>query len=228
MQANLISLLAQNDWDYGLSASGFWLVAPTQPSANLITDLFFEDLALTAYKLKGKVKIYFPSGSPIEINEYMYEENKMEANLLLPPTGIQIAQMRLSLPLIQTLMEFAENPDMLAGFVRLSDQRQVCMTEAIASIVAASGQDLEEVVTRRREQYWYAQDLSDFNRDWQQTLEANNPNSTIEYTYRAKVSPANSQWRKWVSRFRLVQDDLGTTYHVGYAIGNEPIPTPAG
>lgn len=225
-QASLLNLLAnQSDWDFGLSSSGLWLTAPSQPSANLIVDLFFDDLAATAHKLKGKVQISWGDNNPIEINEWMYEVQKM-SNLTLPPTGIQIAQMRLTYPLIQTLVEFAEKPDMLAGFVRLSDQRQVCMTEAIASIVASSGQDLEEVITRRREQYWHAQDLADFNRHWQQSLEANNPQSTIEYTYRAKVSPSSDQWRKWISRFRLVEDDLGAIYHVGYTVGSEPIAPP--
>jgi len=230
MTQDLLNVLKNSEnWEYGVSPEGLWLASPSRKAANLVTDLYFNELAVTACKLGGKVQIYWGdcTHQPIEINEWMYQEaREMTSTQLLLPTGIQIAQMRLSLPLVRTLFEFAENPEMLAGFVRLTDERQICMTESIAQIVAASGQDLEEVITRRRQQYWHPQDLEDFNRTWQQVLEANNPQSTIEYTYRAKVTPTSTEWRQWTTRFRLVEDDFSTNYHVGYAIATEPIPAP--
>ena len=229
MKPSLLSLLAkENSWDFGTSPEGVWLASPNKQSANLIADVFFEDLTVTAAKLCGKVQIFWGDRTqkPIEINHWMYQQTQKMTTQLLLPTGVQIAQMRLSLPLVRTLFEFAENPEMLAGFVRLSDERQVCMTEAIAQIVTASGQDLEEVVTRRREEYWHPADLIEFNREWQQVLEPDNVQSTLEYTYRAKVTPTSNQWRRWTTRFRLVQDDVGTAYHVGYAIATDPIPMP--
>ncbi|TFI55109.1 hypothetical protein BLD44_007180 [Mastigocladus laminosus UU774] len=148
------------------------------------------------------------------------DESFMTTNLVQTPLGIQLPDVRLSLPLLRVLMEFAENPDMSAGLVRLSDERQICVTEASAQLVPNN--DVEQLVRLRRQDYWWLADLESFNQEWRQRLEPNNPQSFFEYSYRSEADSLGS-WGRFTTRYRVIQDDQGILYHVCYSVGFEPI-----
>ena len=150
-----------------------------------------------------------------------YKGFTMVSSLLQTPSGIQVAQMRLSAPLLQVLLEFTENPQMSAGLVRLSDEQQVCVTEASARLIPNN--DAEELVTLKRQDYWWLEDLDTFNTEWRLRLEANNPQSFLEYSYRAEIDQLGN-WGRLTSRYRLIQDDQGILYHVCYSVGYDTIP----
>ncbi len=147
----------------------------------------------------------------------------MVSSLLQTPSGIQVTQMRLSQPLLRVMLEFTENPQMSAGLVRLSDEQQVCLTEASARLIPNN--DAEELVTLKRRDYWYLADLDSFNTEWQQRLEPNNPQSFLEYSYRAEIDQLGN-WGRLTSRYRLIRDDQGLLYHVCYSVGYDEIPRP--
>ena len=71
------------------------------------------------------------------------------------------------------------------------------------SQVLKSGVSLEDVVKRRRQDYWHLPNLDEWQRVSRE-LEPNNDNSRLEYSYIVHDTTCNN-WRRFTSEFRLIQ-----------------------
>lgn len=167
------------------------------------------------------------------------QQRKKPMNLpIIPLPGIQIAQTRLSLPLINVINDFIENPDWACGVVELSTQRQLIVTEASAKMILrsdfdrliAAGEEHEirervaAATNLKREDYFYPPDLLEFMRMTRRDLEPNNPSSKQELTWRGQSR--DGTWVRYTHEYRLIMGDLNEVYHVGRNVGYEAIAEP--
>ena len=144
---------------------------------------------------------------------------------LIAAPGLQIAEMRLSLPIVRVLETFLEYPERKSALVRLEDERQMVISESAATLIKNA--TVRDAVQRKREDFWYLPDLEAFTLESQQQLEADNPDSILEFSWRG-VDRTGQDWRRFTHRYRLVSDAYGTLYHIAENIGVEPSlqPTP--
>ncbi len=145
-----------------------------------------------------------------------------EADKLFLPE-IQLDRISLNLPILKVLEQFLESPDIRAGLVRRSDNRQIAITEASRPFVL--GADLSEAVTWQREDYWYLPDLDDYIRESRQKLEPNNPNSIFEFTWRSH-DRFHQNWQEFTNCYRLI-DAGGIVYEVSIGIAVRSISQPS-
>lgn len=251
MQQNLLNLLGNSkDWEYGVSPTGLWLTSPSRADANLITDLYFEELVVTACKLGGKVQIYWGdrSQAPIEICDWMYSGKLQEiqemTNFILP-TGIQsvdtnanvasqpdepskllwFANVAVSPILLTIANDLIENPRK-AGVVRLSDELQVIMSDGCK--ILNPGHTVQEATNWRRSQFWHPQDLIDFRRECRQQLTPDGV-TTLEFRWRSFdpdlgidcSEPGN--WLEFATRYRLFDGGDGDFYQICDNLGMREI-----
>jgi hypothetical protein len=95
-----------------------------------------------------------------------------------------------------------------------------------------AGAGVKKAVSWKREDFWHPGDLRDFDRDWKQELEPNNPHSWIEYKWRS-FDPElglNSEegWIEFANRYKLLVDKSGNCYHVSWNIEMKEIAKPVG
>ncbi|KYC34780.1 hypothetical protein WA1_49530 [Scytonema hofmannii PCC 7110] len=145
----------------------------------------------------------------------------MSTSPMIALPGIQIAEMKLSRPIIKVIDYFCEHPELRCALIRLHDQRQVAMSESSAIMVTGS---LEEAVRRRREQYWHPEDLSAFDLVTRQSLTPDDRDSFVEFSFRAHA-PNGGNWRRFTNRYRLVTDSYGLLYHVSENVGIDQLKT---
>jgi hypothetical protein len=98
------------------------------------------------------------------------------------------------------------------------------LTASSAALI--KGATLEEAVRRKRQDYWYLPDLTEFQRESRQRLEPNNENSFIEFSWRG-VSKDRISWRQFITKYRLIQDVYGIMYHGTQNLGVEICTTPS-
>lgn len=201
-----MSLRLINNWDIRIGGCAFVLTAPSRAEAidfcKYETDMVIQWLINWGFR---ECKIYYPKcDQPIRIPVWLepqHEVDKMTQSIYLP--GIQVDGIKLSIPLLRIFEEFLEFPDRRYCLIRRSDQRQLAVSEAVRSQVLKSGASLEDVVRRRRQDYWHLPNLDDWQRD-SQALEPNNQNSKLEYSYIVHDTTHNN-WRRFTSEFRLIQ-----------------------
>ena len=171
-----------------------------------------------ANQFDQEILIFYPeSTTPIRIppSGIFFNPNFINmTNLTLPRRqGIITTAMRIA-PSIQEVFDFfSENPDLSAGLVRLSDERQVSLTDASALLLTETDGGAENMVTKRRSDYWFLPDLEEFNRNSRQLLEPDNRRSRIEVPVRTS-DPFGGNWLLAVNEYRLITDDRGELYHV--------------
>lgn len=92
-----------------------------------------------------------------------------------------------------------------------------------------SGYTAKSALNYRRSQYIWGPDLDALNRDWSQGLTANEPNSTIELSYRSfdpRLGLENTQqWKQYTNQYQLIDDGIGV-YQLAYTIGSEECRSP--
>ena len=81
----------------------------------------------------------------------------------------------------------------------------------------------------KRSEFMWAPDLDAINQGWTQGLTANDPNSTIELSYRS-YDPrlgieGTQQWKRYTNKYRLVDDGI-EIYHLAYTVGSEECESP--
>ncbi len=176
--------------------------------------------------------------SPKMAGQYQRKTNMTTTPLIALP-GIQIGKMRLSRPLLEVLIGFAENPGDRCGVVELETQRQLIVTEASAQMIL--GREYDRLLTEgkeaeirervaaatnlRREDYFHLPDLEEFNRETRQRLEPNNPHSSIRLRWRG--IGRDKLWREFHHEYRLVSDDIGRVYHVAKNLESREIAAPS-
>lgn len=195
--------LLTDDWQLAVGGNRFVLTAPDFVSADKFiqkqTDRVLQWLVNWGF---NECLVYYPNcKQPYRIPASLCSEVIMTQSIYLP--GIQVDGIKLSLPLLRIFEEFLEFPDRRYCLIRRSDQRQLAVSESVRSQVLKSGASLEDVVKRRRQDYWHLPNLDDWQRD-SQALEPNNQNSKLEYSYIVHDTTRNN-WRRFTSEFRLVQ-----------------------
>lgn len=217
--------LLTDDWQLAVGNSRFVLTAPDFKSADKFiqkqTDKVLQWLANWGF---NECLVYYPNcQKPYRIPASLCAVNIMTQSIYLP--GIQLDSIKLSLPLLRVFEEFLEFPERRYGLVRRSDQRQLAVSEAVRSQVLKSGVSLEEVVKRRRQDFWHLPNLD----EWQQVsreLEPNNDNSRLEYSYIVHDTTLNN-WRRFTSEFRLIQCPVTQViYEISQGLDVVPVVSP--
>lgn len=130
---------------------------------------------------------------------------------------VQAGELKLTLPLLRVVTDWLQSPETRGGLVRLTDERQVLMTGASGVLVTTD--TLVEAVQRRREEFWYLPDLEEMRRRSRQE-------AGFEFTFRTFDPVLGGDWMSFTNRYRVVEDGLGNTYHVGENLAWESIPDP--
>jgi hypothetical protein len=237
---NLVTKIFNDcQWEIGFSPEVFVLSAPSKCEALRLASLEPETLAKWAQQF-GKVAtlIRYPGGKAYRIPATMAtsEVSMGQQTLILDPQNplIEIYALSLSPHLYQEIGWFLNNPTQPGGIVRVADNQQVAMSYANAKKSAdfTSGAGVKKAVSWKREDFWHPADLNDFDRDWKQHLEPNNPNSWIEYRWRS-FDPdlgldSEDGWIEFANRYKLLVDEFGNSYHVSWNLGMRDIAKPVG
>jgi hypothetical protein len=237
---NLVAeVFSSSQWNIGFGSEILLLSAPSQKEALRLASLEPETLAMWAYKF-GKVAtlIQYPGGDSYRIPATMAESevSMRQDTLILDPKNplIEIYALSLSPCLYQEIGWFLNNPTQAGGIVRVADNQQVAMSYANAQKSAdfTGGAGVKKAVSWRREDFWHPVDLNNFDRDWKQELEPNNPDSWIEYKWRS-FDPelglnSDDGWIEFANRYKLLVDEFGNRYHVSWNLGMSEIAKPVG
>ncbi|PHJ69172.1 hypothetical protein VF14_03290 [Nostoc linckia z18] len=232
----LIQVAQMPGWNLNISPKSLSLEAPSRAAAEDFLELITSSLgnAAAAFGFRYGHLTYPNCRKPYKIPASIYCAKSYDLHrgnfmnnstpLIVVP-GLQITEMKLSLPILRIFEEFCEYPERRSGLVRVSDERQVAMSESSAGLVVNA--TLKQAVQRKRDEYWHPDDLGAFNREWQQNLSVDDNSSTLEFSYRG-VSADGTSWRRFTNRYRLVKDSYGILYHVSSNVGVEEISRPAG
>ena len=207
------------------------ILTRTQKSATFLRKFFANVYDFTKKWQFEQINIFWEDSSrhyqiPINSNLRFKGLSTMQVNNVMPliiVPGVQIGEMKLSLPILRVLFEFCEYPERKYGLVRCTDERQVALSESSAALI--KGCDLQEGVQRKRKDYWYLPDLEAFEREAQLALEPNNQHSILEFSFRG-VSKDGLDWRRFTNRYRSIRDDYGVSYYVSQNIDVEQIAAP--
>jgi hypothetical protein len=217
--------LLTDDWQLAVGDNRFVLTAPNFCSADKFiqkqTDKVLQWLANWGF---SECLVFYPNcQKPYRIPASLGSEVIMTQSIYLP--GIQLDSIKLSLPLLRVFEEFLEFSDRRYCLIRRSDQRQLAVSEAVRSQVLKSGVSLEEVVKRRRQEYWHLPNLEDWQRVSRE-LEPNNQNSRLEYSYIVHDTTCNN-WRRFTSEFRLIQCPVTQViYEISQGLDVVPVASP--
>lgn len=128
-------------------------------------------------------------------------------------------QMKVTMPLLR-IFEQMLTSDTPGGLVRVHDQQQVCLNSANQGLLSVS---TRKATSWKRHEYWYLPDLENFEREWRQRLEPDNPQSVLEFTYRSKDTPEHQTFDLRVTtRYRLIRSGE-ELYHYCEAAGMEEV-----
>lgn len=202
MKNNILNLIYSYECGFNLNG-GLYLRCPTKEEACFAGNLFFDDWIETARNIKAAVEIFYGDHKIFQIQDYMNTglgENTQMANEIWFGQDIGFSS-----ELIRLALDICERPR-AAGIVRLSDERQIMVHDAVSATLNFATP--QESVSWTRSQYWGPQDLIDFRKRCEQELTADGQ-STIEHKYLtfepAKGMNDNSpgNWMEITSRYQL-------------------------
>lgn len=238
MEIKGASQVFQSSWQVGFAPNALILSAPSQDEAFNLA--FFEPEALADWAQRfgfDATLVKYPGGQHYRVPAAMATLTMSNSTLILDPNNplIEVYALSLSPEMYREIGWFLEHPEQAGGIVRIHDNQQVAMSYANAKKDAdyTAGAGVKKAVSWKREDYWHPGDLNDFDRDWQQQLEPNNPNSWIEARWRS-FDPdlglgAEDGWIEFVNCYKLIRDErTGLTYHVSQNIGMKEIAKPVG
>jgi hypothetical protein len=143
--------------------------------------------------------------------------NKMIKPLIATPS-IWTGTCQLSRPLVDVISRFIETPNIKGGLVRLSDERQLLVTPAMAATVWDVTP--EEIVQRKMTDFWHPKDLHDLHQKIKQQ-----GSTGFEHTWRG-VNKSKTHWTRFTHHFRVIVDDFGTAYRAFTNLDLEAIDPP--
>lgn len=153
--------------------------------------------------------------------------NKRQKHMINPiskPSNILwFANVAITPNILAIANDLMENPRK-AGVTRLSDERQIIMSDACK--ILNPGHTMQEATNWNRSDFWHPQDLIDFRRECQQTLSPDGSN-TLEFTWRSfdpalglrDRTPGN--WIKFTTKYRLFDGEDGDFYQLCENLGME-------
>ncbi len=202
MKNSALSLISS--YEYGFNLDGFYVRFPTREEARLIANLYLDDLILSASKLKTIINFLVGNQNILEIDEYMHTgKNTEEINMANELWFSN--ELSFNPQIIRLALEICERPR-AAGIVRMSDERQILVHDAVSCTLNFTSP--KDATNWTRSQYWYPQDLIDFRRRCEQELSPGG-SSTIEHKYLSfeptkgmnDNTPGN--WMEITSRYQL-------------------------
>lgn len=225
-------LLSLTDFDFAIAPNALILKCKNKGDAEELIWHYTAVFAKWARQFgKESVKITYPNRHKkfYEVLASMGAEPDDQPSLsdvLMP--GIHFDRTQIPLPILRSLLNFAERPNEKWVLIRLTkdlqNQTQIAMTEACRSLVKNAS--LEQAIGRQRQDYWHLQDLDDLNQSVRQRLEPNNPSSMIEVRWRGVDVPTRSNWREFTYRYWLLEGN-GHLFQIGQNIGVKSIAPPA-
>jgi hypothetical protein len=145
-------------------------------------------------------------------------KTKKMAKLLIATPSIWTGTCQVSRPLVDIISWFIETPNMRGGLVRLSDERQLLVTPAMAATVWDATP--EEIVQRKMTDFWHPEDLHDLHQKIKQQ-----GSTGFEHTWRG-VNKSKTHWSRFTHHFRVIVDDFGTAYRAFTNLDLEAIDPP--
>lgn len=231
----------QSEWEVCISPNAFVLSAPSQSEAFKLA--YFKPEALAEWALRfgrGATVIKYPQCGDFHYRipatmAYPLQIMKNEPIVLDPGNPlIEVYCLSLSSVLYQEIGWFLEHPNQAGGIVRAADNQQVVMSHANAQKNAdfTAGAGVKKAVRWKRSDFWHPGDLAEFERDWKQQLEPNNPHSWVDVSWRSfdpelGISSPDG-WIEFSNRYKLLVDEQGNTYHVSWNLGMHNIAQPIG
>jgi hypothetical protein len=226
---NLIELANIMEWEYGLD----YLKIPDHSQFDLILEVASEQLAESAFKsntpfhlINGRTRFKI-SPKQYELIQKHKSSNRgikiMNSNLI-EIKSLTVATIQLDSIILKLFMEeFLPNPDKTIKLVRLSDYQQVAISAGMMQHIKRKGITPEDVVKRTVWDYSYWPDIEE--NDINYKLLSPNENSSI-ITKTRFHDTTGQNWRRSVSKNRLVQDSFGTIYRLSESIDVEEIDCP--
>jgi hypothetical protein len=150
----------------------------------------------------------------IPIPKKLTKTKNMTKPLIATPS-IWTGTCQLSRPLVDAISRFIETPNIKGGLVRLSDERQLLVTPAMAATVWDATP--EEIVKRKMTDFWHPEDLHDLHQKIKQQ-----GSTGFEHTWRG-VNKSKTHWTQFTHHFRVILDDFGSAYRVFTNLDMEPI-----
>lgn len=229
----LVRLLQQPGWDLAFSPSAIIIDTPSKGEAKKLkanTHL----LASWAENFRRVATFVRYPGcrKPYRIPVCMTGDTPM--TLVLNPNNklIEIHALTIAPSIWREMGWLLEHPEQAGGIVRVTDNQQVVMSHTNAKKDAdyTAGAGVKKAVTWKRSDFWHPSDLADFERDWRQGLEPNNPDSWLEFTWRSfdpelGISSPDG-WLEFTNRYKLLIDEHGIAYHVSHNLGLQIISQP--
>lgn len=151
------------------------------------------------------------------IHKKVTNAKKMVQPLIATPS-IWTGTCQLSRPLVDVISRFIETPNIKGGLVRLSDERQLLVTPAMAATVWDATP--EEIVQRKMTDFWHPADLHDLHQKIKQQ-----GSTGFEHTWRG-VNKSKTHWTRFTHHFRVIVDDFGIAYRAFTNLDLEAIDPP--
>lgn len=203
-EAIFLSYLDQRGWDLRTNLPHWITISvPRWRNVKWLADTFEGSLK----NLATVTRVYF------EYEQKNLAEVNKEGDLM----PIQIDGLRVNRVLLDAFGEMLANPDRSIGLVRLSDEKQICVSGGDDGKYLV-GANLDQVTTWKRSEYWHPEDLSNFNREWAQSMSING--DWFEYRYRSfdplaeNPGPDKCDYT-FVSRYRLIEGPNREMFHLG-------------
>ena len=153
----------------------------------------------------------------IPIPKKVTKTKKMTKPLIATPS-IWTGTCQLSRPLVDVISWFIETPNSKGGLVRLSDERQLLVSPAMAATVWDATP--EEIVQRKMTDFWHPEDLHGLHQKIKQQ-----GSTGFEHTWRG-VNKSKTHWTRFTHHFRVIVDDFGTAYRAFTNLDMEAIEPP--
>lgn len=224
-------------FEFKLRRDGAVVVAPSQKAAKEVACKFSDILEAWAIRFDNLFLYYPGCKKPYHFPAPLSEGEPMQgiADPNLPI--VEVYQLSYSPALARELNWFLEHPEQPGGIVAARTGQQIALSRANTPYVQGPGEAIavKQAVSWKREEFWFLPDLEAFLEEAKQKLEANNPASTMEFSWRSydpltgPESEEPGNWLVFTNRYRLVHDEVTEeAYHVSHNLGFEPCAKPVG
>ena len=227
MENSILSIISNRDWGM-ISPSGAYIRFSSVEEARIIAGQYFQDLIATAKKLGGILIIFGGDRKVYQIDKSIYQNYDASLNKVLEMAELIYYSGTEGIPpelyeLSRRLFDIDGN----AGIVRMRDGKQIIVNDAAGEVLKVKS--FADATNRTRDEYFHPGDLQAFLSACRQELEPNNPQSVLEYTYRAFDVDlginSNDGWRQFTTQYTL-HEVAGNFYQICQAVAVTDIPRP--
>lgn len=174
------------------------------------------------------ISINFPEADrpfriPVSVIANIKNKDDSSMSSIISAPGLYLGEIKIYTPeFLRTIANLFERKNDRFAVVRVSDNLQIAVTAGMSGHLGSI--DLQPNTRVKREEYWFAEDLYEFNRTWRRDLSEDIP---IEFTYRALTNSVVSKehWSKFTTKYRLIGDG-SEHYHMAEILAIEPITAP--